>query len=510
MAHTWNGMGLLALAGLLAGCGGGSGGGESSAGVCSATDTLSARSAAVDGQSGAAPYLVASLRQAAGSDVSPHQARPAQPVVARAIALGDVAQAKLAAATPLVTQSGVPRQIGLPRTVAATGTPASTSALLPWLATASGGQVAAISISSGLAKGLRLGLLVQSLPASATLRVYAQGAATAYTIPAQEVLDTLARNRAAGDTSDAGRTFWTPVVDGTEATLEIELPAQVATSGVEIAIPRIAHLFGSPLAGVDAANVAKAAVGSCEVDSACNTSYGSESNSVARMSFVESDGNAYTCTGTLVNNSRGDGTPYFLGANHCIATQAVASTLQTWWFYRANTCGGAALNPAFTTRTGGATLLYANESTDTAFMRLAATPPTGAVFAGWSVAAPTLGSVAASLHHPQGSWQSISTGSIRSFLSCSLLSASSLNFSCSTATAASGNFVNVQFSSGSTEEGSSGAPLFETIGSGRYLVGQLYGGSSSCSNPTGSNAYGRFDVAYNAALRQWLSPSTGC
>ena len=106
--------------------------------------------------------------------------------------------------------------------------------------------------------------------------------------------------------------------------------------------------------------------------------------------------------------------------------------------------------------------------------------------------------------------QAISTGVINAFLSCSQLSASSLDFSCSTSNQANGNFVNAQFSRGATEEGSSGSPLFETIGSGHYLVGQLYGGSSSCSNPNGTNAYGRFDVAYNAALRQWLTPTTNC
>jgi hypothetical protein len=35
----------------------------------------------------------------------------------------------------------------------------------------------------------------------------------------------------------------------------------------------------------------------------------------------------YYCTGSLVNNVREDGTPYFLTANHCISTNAMAQTL---------------------------------------------------------------------------------------------------------------------------------------------------------------------------------------
>nr|WP_315186567.1 trypsin-like peptidase domain-containing protein [uncultured Albidiferax sp.] len=509
MGRTWNRLGLLAAAGVVAGCGGGSGGGGGDSGgggaaVCPAVSTVTAKSAVVD-----MPAQAGSLRQTAGTATSALQPRTAQTVLARAIALGDVAQAKVAAVKPLLAQKGVPQQIGLPRDVAATGTLAATSALLQWQATAAGGKVAAISIHSGLAVGVRLGVLVKSLPASATLRVYAQGAGTAYTIPAQDVLATLARNRAAGDTSDAARTYWAPVVDGTEATLEIELPAQVPTAGVEIAIPSVSHLFSSPLVDAKAGGTAKAAVGSCEIDTACEPSYASESNAVARMSFVE-NGFSYLCTGTLLNDATGSGTPYFLGANHCISTQVAASTLETWWFYRASSCGGAVGDTNATTRIGGATLLYNSTSTDTAFMRLADTPPTGAVFAGWSVAPPVLGDTAASLHFPQGSWQSISTGVINSFLRCTPLTPTSLDFSCSTSNQANSNFVNTLFTRGSTEEGSSGAPLFTTIGGGRYLVGQLYGGSSSCSNPSGTNAYGRFDVAYNARLRQWLAPSSNC
>lgn len=506
MGHTWNRLGLLAAAGVVASCGGGGGGGDSGGGgaVCPAVSTVTAKSAAVD-----APVQAESLRQTAGTAASALQPHSGPLVRARAIALGEVAQAKVAAVKPLLAQRGVPQQIGLPRDVAATGTVASTTALLQWQATAAGGKVAAISIDSGLAVGLRLGVLVKSLPASATLRVYAQGAGKAYTIAAQDVLATLARNRAAGDTSDEGRTYWAPVVEGTEATLEIELPAQVSTAGVEIAIPRVSHMFSSPLSDTKAGNVAKAAVGSCEVDTACEPSYATESNSVARMSFVE-NGVSYLCTGTLLNDATGSGTPYFLGANHCISTQTAASTLETWWFWRASTCGGASGDANYTTRIGGATLLYASTSTDTAFMRLADTPPTGAVFAGWSVAAPVLGNAVASLHYPQGSWQSISTGVLNSFLRCTPLSPTSLDFSCTSSTQGSSNFVNTLFTRGSTEEGSSGAPLFTTIGGGRYLVGQLYGGSSSCSNPSGTNAYGRFDVAYNARLRQWLAPSSNC
>ncbi len=80
--------------------------------------------------------------------------------------------------------------------------------------------------------------------------------------------------------------------------------------------------------------------------------------------------------------------PYFLSANHCISTQTVASTLNTYWFYRAASCNSASLSGSMKTLTSGATLLYASLATDTSFMRLNSALPTGANLAGWTANLP--------------------------------------------------------------------------------------------------------------------------
>jgi hypothetical protein len=53
-----------------------------------------------------------------------------------------------------------------------------------------------------------------------------------------------------------------------------------------------------------------------------------------------------------------------------------------------------------------------------------------------------------------------------------------------------------------TDAGSSGSGLF--LDNGRYLVGQLFGGSSSCEAKSADDYYARFDVTYRSALRRWL------
>ena len=59
---------------------------------------------------------------------------------------------------------------------------------------------------------------------------------------------------------------------------------------------------------------------------------------------------------------------------------------------------------------------------------------------------------------------------------------------------------------GVVEQGSSGSAAFLTLQGKRYVVGQLFRGSSSCSNPQGTDDYGRFDVSYRSALSKWLNP----
>ena len=47
-----------------------------------------------------------------------------------------------------------------------------------------------------------------------------------------------------------------------------------------------------------------------------------------RMTYVGPDNRYYYCTGSLLNNTKRDYTPYFLSASHCISTQAAATSLR--------------------------------------------------------------------------------------------------------------------------------------------------------------------------------------
>ena len=476
---------LTAVAALLAGCGGGE---SSEVATTAKTDTITA----VEGRM---------LPETAVQDVSPVKSRSATtaPKAAR-VSLGELSMAKVEMSAP-----GTPRLVGQARDVQATKSAAAMQSLWQWKNTAVGGKVAAISFNAEGAYGLRLGVLVKQLPGSATVRVYTQSAPDkVFQISGQAILQLIERNQAAGDQSDAARTWWTPDTGEGEATLEVELPPGVAASALDIAVPQLSHIFENlslPTAQEYQEQVEAAKINEsdpCNLDANCYSENAQERNAVARMLFTK-DGGSYLCTGTLMNDTQNSFKPYFLTANHCFSTQTVASTLETRWFYRSPTCNSGTLQASSVRRTGGAQLLYASGNTDTAFMLLNDTPPGGTFFAGWSANTVVAGTSVVGLHHPSGDLLKISFGAVNSQANCQPTTGS--GFQCS---GTSGNYYRVSWSQGTTEGGSSGSALFQ----GGYVVGTLYGGSATCTNRSAYDYYGRFDVAYNAAIKAWLNPAS--
>lgn len=481
---------------LLAACGGGSGSAPESAPAAVPDMPAADRIEPFD------PSLVRTLKAATAAVAAPPAA--ARAPQAKTVRLGPLAapllQSLQKAAMPNPAK-GMRQQIGLAREVAATATAPGLRGQLQWSPTERGTQHAAIRFEAQGALGVRLGLLVRALPPGSTLRFYAQAGAAVVEVSGDEVLRTLARNLQAGDTGDAARTYWSPDFGGADTTLELELPAHADLAQLDIAVPTLSHFFVPPESAAQPGLSAVGAAGSCNVDLSCRPDVSSESRSVARMLFVE-NGRTFLCTGTLLNDAQSSATPYFLSANHCISTQSVASSLTTDWFFRSSACNSGEVYAGAQRLNGGATLLYAQAATDTAFMRLNAAPPAGIVFAGSYFGAVAQGAGLAGIHHPQGDLQKFSEGSVTQFDNCTLQS-------CLASTPQEGRFLNVGWRLGTVESGSSGSGLFLPIGSKRYVVGQLMGSAASCQNPGGANYYGRFDLAFQAALRNWLKPVPG-
>ncbi|HZQ61794.1 MAG TPA: trypsin-like peptidase domain-containing protein, partial [Casimicrobiaceae bacterium] len=360
---------------------------------------------------------------------------------------------------------------------------------LTWTPVADGGVAARIDVTSPGAKGIRVALSLQATDPDVTVRVSGPGsdAPVFGPYPANRIAE-LARTEGA---------YWTPVIEGDTASIEIHAPADVPVDSIALTIVRVSHLAlaGEALRKIDAKILDIGTAGSCEVDVACvadpTPALFNTAKSVAKMLYTDPDGTTYTCTGTLINDSLASMTAYFFTANHCINSQARASTLNTYWFFDAVACNSKAV-PPYALLTGGATLLGRSEDYDWSLLRLRDAPPAGAMFSAWRAESLATGVTAYTMHHPEGDLTKWSQGVTQGYHTYNDGS----------------TFMQMKWNLGSTEPGSSGAGLFTLQANGGYyeLRGGLFGGAASCTNRAGIDVFSRLD---NAApmLRQYLTPN---
>ena len=409
---------------------------------------------------------------------------PAGTVVPR-VELGPLAALKLSAGDG----KNAPLQIGVGRAVAATADAAALAARLQWQPLPDGSQVAALAFDSPGAQALRLGVRVDEAPAGTRLRFY--GA------PGSPVVEQAAAQAPQG----AAALLWGPDTPGAVGTLELQLSPGASPAQLRLAVPQLSHLSQTveqALAAVKTENDIGTA-GRCNLDVMCTPALDAESRSVAQLLFTKPDG-SYLCTGTLLNDTRGSRTPRLLTAAHCIADDASAASLITYWFFRAASCNGSPkVDPASTRLTSGAKLLFTDSGVDSTLLQLNSAPPANVVFAGsYFGDGVGVGAGVVSIHHPEGDLQKDSVGAVTGFANCG-------TGTCSSASADAGSLLQIGWTQGTTEPGSSGAAIWTQLGNTRYVVGALHGGSASCQNPGGADFFGRFNRAFYRGLGNWLT-----
>jgi hypothetical protein len=354
---------------------------------------------------------------------------------------------------------GVGRAFDPPIVVSRSAVPASEWTLLP-----NGWRIWSAELVSSGALGIRVHLEALALPAGVRVLVYDP------LNPAQS------RTPIASETLAGEQEAWAQTTYAEKAVVECEVPPGVDTRTVEFTVSGLSHLYRLPVAK------ALLTADGCHNDVTCYPEWAQEAAGVARIEFVDG-GNTYLCTGCLLDspytNAPAD---YFLTAHHCVDNQKVASTLDLYWFYQTSSCNGVPPDLFSVPLTsGGADFLAGAAASDFAFLRLRQAPPDGVYYLGWTTALPPTTETLACIQHPRGDAKAISFGNT---------------------VGQDSDFWQVQWTSGDTEEGSSGSPL---LNASHQVIGQLYGGNSSCVDQTGIDTFGRFDVSFDA-LRQWLDP----
>jgi hypothetical protein len=268
----------------------------------------------------------------------------------------------------------------------------------------------------------------------------------------------------------------------------------------------------------------------CEVDVKCpeGTAHADQIRGVCRIS-VKVNGALGWCSGSAINNTAGDCTPYILTAQHCgydhaAGVYATTAEFNAWKFYfnfQKSACGSGTSTTSVAT--GASLVANANDQAKTGctinksdfiLCKLNAVIPASynVYFNGWNnqnTASPS----GVGIHHPAGDYKKISTfcATAVSYGWCSPSAGTHWQVKwCATAT----NW-------GVTEGGSSGSPLFN---SSNLIVGQLSGGSSFCdggaSDPSSSTVnqddpdlYGKVSYSWTSCgtttdrqLKPWLDP----
>jgi hypothetical protein len=210
------------------------------------------------------------------------------------------------------------------------------------------------------------------------------------------------------------------------------------------------------------------------------------------------------CSGTLINNTNNDGTPYIMTANHCGGSEST-------WSFRFN---WRSPNPSCGTTTNSTDGTY-NQTVSGAILRASSSKSDmelvevidasffennyDLVWVGWNRSTTQVPAVNFGFHHPSGDIQKVSRkdgGVYRT-----------------TDNDGTDVWRIEDWDLGVTEGGSSGSGLFNETG---HLIGTLYGGSAACSGTNdngGYDVYGRFDVAWDygstvsSRLSDWLDPS---
>jgi len=299
-----------------------------------------------------------------------------------------------------------------------------------------------------------------------------------------------------------------PMVKSDEGTTEIVSPV--------IEIGAFSYVYrGEDLFDNRAKNTGYGASEWCQVNVNCSEgdNWRDEQKGVARIYCVEGNTAGY-CSGTLINNTSNDQTPYFLTADHC-GTTSDAGDFEEWIFrfnYESPGCTSysepSGNNVYGCVRKSRAEL---NGGSDFLLLELSTTATNlsniGAVYNGWSKST-SASSSGVSIHHPSGDIKKISTYT-------SSLSTGTYNGGTGNTGATGAHWVvywaDTDNGYGVTEPGSSGSPIFNNSG---LVVGTLSGGLSYCDATNDPDLYGKFSYhwddngsASSQQLKYWLDPT---
>ena len=292
--------------------------------------------------------------------------------------------------------------------------------------------------------------------------------------------------------------FWSDIVLSDRIIIEYEPASPMGpVDNPPFQIREMSHLTLDALPRLAGSKGSERVAASCNVDVTCHPDWAETAKAVAHIVY-ESDRRTFVCSGTLLNTRNSSRIPYFLTAQHCIANDATARTVNAFWFYQTSVCNGAPPDRRNVPRTLGARYLAGLpvSAGDGTLLQLSGVPD-GVNFSGWDPSPLAPGLPVTGIHHPEGDFKRISFGT----------STRPVPFSGQDLDTFVGSFWN---GGGLTEGGSSGSGLFKES---LVLVGMLSHGPKAdsaaayCAMLPFADNYGRFSTFY-PVIRDFLEERT--
>jgi hypothetical protein len=252
--------------------------------------------------------------------------------------------------------------------------------------------------------------------------------------------------------------FWSGVLFGESVVIEYEPEPGAPSEGQPpFQMRELSHLYEMPTSKNGSrvnAGTPRIPAAACHLDATCYPEWSASGAGVARMLFETEEGSK-VCSGSLINTRAGSLRPYFLTANHCINNEASARSLLAFWFYQTSSCNGPEPDIRDFPSTLGARFLVGGGERDGDFSLLLfnQSPPPGVVFNGWDPNPLAAGSAVSGIHHPgspPGDYKRISFG-FYDAPSDEILDRLGRP---------SDKYRMILYTSGRTQRGSSGSPLF--------------------------------------------------
>jgi len=360
-----------------------------------------------------------------------------------------------------------------------------------------------LPIQSKNATSLNLGFTEYQLPKDATLSIIDDNG---------KIIGPFSR----ADNKDHSQ-LWTPIVHGDKLIIRLRIPTE-KLSEVTLRLSAINH-------GYRVAET-RSVSGSCNIDVLCQndesfTLIQKYQDQIQSVGVIQVNG-SLMCSGFLINNTNNDFTPYFLTAAHCGINERSVASCVVYWNYENSFCrqpnsieSGEAGDGTFTQFNTGAELVSTAIdpeinilSVDFTLIKLndKVDPSLSPYFAGWDIN-PSFSDTTFVVHHPKAEEKRISFD----FETPRFAPIMEDSFLVDNMFIEDNIFVRVlNWELGTTEFGSSGAPLFNSSGK---AIGALSGGQASCSRTDGFDDFGWLGLAWEnedspeTRLRDWLDPN---